>query len=120
MLKKIDRGRLFLEAHSDLFECPLCHQQVFANESGLICLNRHRFDLSKRVLYFLDHPVKTEYDQGMFVPRSRMIQSGMYHPVLEAISHQIEQSENIFRYWLWGRQLSCPIISRTRKNGSRI
>ena len=96
MLKKIDRGRLFLEAHSDLFECPLCHQQVFANESGLICLNRHRFDLSKKgTLFFLDHPVKTEYDQGMFVPRSRMIQSGMYRPVLEGISHQIEQSENI-------------------------
>jgi 23S rRNA (guanine745-N1)-methyltransferase len=96
MLKKIDRGRLFLASHSDLFACPLCHQKVVANESGLICPNRHRFDLSKKgTLFFLDHPVKTDYDQDMFVPRSRMIQSGMYGPVLEAISKHLEQSERI-------------------------
>jgi 23S rRNA (guanine745-N1)-methyltransferase len=95
MLKKIDRGRLFLEAHSDLFECPLCHQPL-ANDNGLICENRHRFDLSKKgTLFFLDHQIKTDYDQEMFLPRSRMIQSGMYAPVLEAIASQMAASEKI-------------------------
>ena len=63
MLKKIDRGALFLAKQQALFRCPKCHQEMNQIEKSLICLNGHRFDLAKKgTLYFLDHQIKTEYD----------------------------------------------------------
>ena len=60
-------------------------------EKSLICINGHRFDLAKKgTLYFLDHQIKTEYDNEMFEPRGRMIRSGMYQPVIEKIAHLIK------------------------------
>ncbi|OTN76871.1 hypothetical protein A5886_001950 [Enterococcus sp. 8G7_MSG3316] len=96
MLKKIDRARLFLQAHQEMFACPICHKRFFATDNGLVCANRHRFDLSKKgTLFFLDHAVKTEYDQGMFLPRQRMIQSGMYQPVLSLIKEQLHVNDTV-------------------------
>ncbi|MCZ4413679.1 methyltransferase domain-containing protein [Enterococcus lactis] len=90
MLKKIDRGRQFLAEKHQLFRCPVCQEEVEKSDNGLICKNNHRFDLSKKgTLYFLSHAVKTEYDQEMFVPRRRMIQSGMYQPVIETIAQHL-------------------------------
>lgn len=91
MLKKIDRGALFLAKQQALFRCPKCHQEMNQIEKSLICINGHRFDLAKKgTLYFLDHQIKTEYDNEMFEPRGRMIRSGMYQPVIEKIAHLIK------------------------------
>jgi len=96
MLKKIDRGRLFLNAHYHLFECPLCRQAFFPTENGLVCPNRHRFDLSKKgTLFFLDHQVKADYDQALFLPRQRMIASGMYAPVIECIKAVLGDAKHL-------------------------
>lgn len=87
MLKKIDRGALFLAKQQELFRCPNCHQKMSQKEKSLVCVNGHRFDLAKKgTLYFLDHQIKTEYDNEMFAPRGRMIRSGMYQPVIEKIA----------------------------------
>ncbi|GCF94020.1 50S rRNA methyltransferase [Enterococcus florum] len=86
MLKKIDRGAVFLQEHAALFRCPNCHKKMSAKEKGLICEAGHQYDLSKKgTLFFLDHQIKTEYDQEMFIPRGKMIRSGMYRPVIETI-----------------------------------
>ena len=96
MLKKIDRGRQFLAENHQLFRCPVCQEEVKKSDNGLICKNNHRFDLSKKgTLYFLSHAVKTEYDQGMFVPRRRMIQSGMYQPVIETIAQHLPEEVSL-------------------------
>ncbi|MGM9904077.1 methyltransferase [Enterococcus sp. 10A9_DIV0425] len=96
MLKKIDQSRLFLSENDHLFRCPLCKGPLTAEMNGLICKNNHRFDLSKKgTLYFLSHGVKTEYDQKMFAPRRRMIQSGMYQPVIEAIAKQVPKEARV-------------------------
>ena len=87
MLKKIDRSALFLKEHPDLFYCPICHEPMTGKEKGVICSNNHQFDLSKKgTLYFLDHQIKTEYDQEMFMHRGRMINSGMYQPLIEKLA----------------------------------
>lgn len=53
MLKKIDRGALFLAKQQALFRCPKCHREMNQIEKSLICLNGHRFDLAKKgTLYF--------------------------------------------------------------------
>lgn len=96
MLKKIDKGRQFLLENKGLFRCPLCHTKIETTNNGLVCQQNHHFDLSKKgTLYFLSHAVKTEYDQGMFEPRRRMIQSGMYQPVLELLAQELPQEADV-------------------------
>lgn len=48
MLKKIDRGALFLAKQQELFRCPKCHREMIQREKSLICGEGHRFDLSKK------------------------------------------------------------------------
>lgn len=95
MLKKIDRGALFLAEQQELFRCPKCHREMIQREKSLICGEGHRFDLSKKgTVYFLDHQIKTDYDNEMFAPRGRMIRSGMYQPVIEKIA-ELMQTGNL-------------------------
>lgn len=95
MLKKIDQSALFLAEQQDLFRCPKCHREMMQQEKSLICKNGHRYDLAKKgTLYFLDHQIKTEYDNEMFAPRGRMIRSGMYQPVIEKIA-ELMQTGNV-------------------------
>lgn len=87
MLKKIERSRQFLAENHLLFRCPKCHEKMSAEDKSLVCQKGHRFDLAKKgSLYFLDHQIKTEYDQEMFIPRGKLIRSGMYQPVLQQIA----------------------------------
>ena len=86
MLKKIDFARNFLETHQEQFLCPVCKQPFQLQEYSLICAQNHRFDLSKKgTLYFLSHSIQTEYNKKMLLHRGRLIQSGMYQPLLEKI-----------------------------------
>ncbi|MHC5269751.1 methyltransferase domain-containing protein [Enterococcus sp. LJL98] len=87
MLKKIDRGALFIQEEAQRFRCPICHQEMLAKEKTLLCEQGHRFDLSKKgTPYFLNHQVKTEYNQAMFQHRRQLILAGMYQPLLDFIA----------------------------------
>lgn len=87
MEKKIDWGKRFVTEKAQLFRCPICHDSMTASNSGLLCQNGHRFDVSKKgTLFFLTHQVKTEYDHDMFAARGRMIQSGMYQPLMKQLA----------------------------------
>lgn len=93
MLKKIDRGYEFLKKHRSLFACPICQTSMTVHEKGLTCLNRHRFDLSKKgTLYFLNHQIQTEYDEELFSHRAKLIQGGMYQPLIEQLAPYCEQN----------------------------
>ena len=86
MLKKIERGTMFIQTQSDLFRCPTCHQMMHAQEKALVCLEGHRFDVSKKgTLYFLNHQIKTDYDREMFEHRRKLIVHGMYQPLLDLL-----------------------------------
>ena len=86
MLKKIERGTMFIQTQSDLFRCPTCHQMMHAQEKALVCLEGHRFDVSKKgTLYFLNHQLKTDYDREMFEHRRKLIVHGMYQPLLDLL-----------------------------------
>lgn len=93
MLKKIDRGYEFLKKHRSLFACPICQTSMTVHEKGLTCLNRHRFDLSKKgTLYFLNHQIQTEYDEALFSHRAKLIQGGMYQLLIEQLAPYCEQN----------------------------
>lgn len=84
LLKKIDRGQLFLKDHLNLFRCPKCQQKMIsASNYQLSCEQGHHYDLSKKgTLHFLDHHVKTDYDKEMLSHRQKMIQAGLYGQLL--------------------------------------
>ncbi|EOL43691.1 methyltransferase domain-containing protein [Enterococcus caccae] len=95
MLKKIDFARNFLETHQEQFLCPVCKQTFQLNGYSLICAQNHQFDLSKKgTIYFLSHSIQTEYNKKMLLHRGKMIQSGMYQPLLEKIIDTMEITKN--------------------------
>lgn len=96
MLKKIDRGKAFIAQHWELFQCPICHQKMRATDSGLLCNQGHRFDVSKKgTVYFLQRQINTDYDQQMFAPRQRMIKSGMYQPLIDQLKTLLSPQETV-------------------------
>lgn len=96
MLKKIDQGKLFIEKQAALFRCPFCQQSMQTKEYSLICENNHRFDLSKKgTLFFLRQGHATDYSDAMFVPRGRMIRSGMYQPVIDQIKEWLPYDKTV-------------------------
>lgn len=96
MLKKIERAQQLLKKEAAVFRCPTCHEPMHLEGVGLICQQRHQFDLSKKgTLYFLNHSVQTEYNKKMFTSRGKMIQSGMYAPVLNKIMHYLPQNKTV-------------------------
>lgn len=92
MLKKIERGAYFIQTYVHLFRCPRCHKAMTAEKNQLTCENGHTFDLSKKgTLYFLERQVKTDYDNRLFVHRQKMIQAGMYGPILDFLAPHCEK-----------------------------
>lgn len=86
-IKKITQAANFLQAHDTDFRCPICHEAMQAQATSLVCLNAHQFDLSKKgTLYFLQKQIKTEYTTEMLAARGRMIQRGIFKPMLDLIS----------------------------------
>ncbi|MHC5230000.1 methyltransferase domain-containing protein [Enterococcus sp. LJL99] len=93
MLKKIDRGLLFLKEQATIFRCPVCTKNLVVENYGLVCENNHQFDLSKKgTLYFLQHTIKTDYNKKMLTHRGAMIQSGMYRPLIDQLVIEMHQA----------------------------
>ncbi|MDR2833166.1 MAG: methyltransferase domain-containing protein [Streptococcaceae bacterium] len=93
MKKKNVRALEFLMENDSLFSCPICHFNLSTTKNGLTCFKNHQFELSKKgTLFFLKKLPKTEYDKEMFLPRGRMIQSGMYAPIIEKMSKLLDKN----------------------------
>lgn len=90
MQKKRERAAQLLQQSAELFRCPICHEAMSYQAYGLACGQRHRFDLSKKgTLYFLTKQVQTEYTSALFTHRRRLIQQGMYAPLLDYLAVQL-------------------------------
>ena len=69
MLKKIERAQQLLKKKQP-FSLSTCHEPMHVEGVGLICQQRHQFDLSKKgTLYFLNHGVQTEYNKNVYFSR---------------------------------------------------
>lgn len=87
-MKKIEFGRRFVTENLSLFRCPIC-QQPFDDVVGysLRCPERHAFDLSKKgTLFFLTKQANNEYDKSMLQARHKILQAGLFDPIVDAIS----------------------------------
>ncbi|WEV45469.1 methyltransferase domain-containing protein [Streptococcaceae bacterium ESL0687] len=90
MLKKIDRAYNILEKDLTSLACPKCNQDFTLSRYSLKCKNNHNFDINKKgYVNFLSHKVVENYTKEMFIPRGKMIQAGMYAPMLAWIKDQL-------------------------------
>ncbi|WP_367375951.1 methyltransferase domain-containing protein [Lentilactobacillus kefiri] len=90
-MKKIDFGKQFVSDHLSLFRCPVC-QSPFDEVSGysLVCPNNHSFDLSKKgTLFFLTKQANNEYDKSMLQARHKILQAGLFDPIVAEISKHL-------------------------------
>lgn len=90
-MKKITRGKLFLEENHALFQCPVCQSDFVGVEGqSLCCTQGHRFDIAKKGnLYFLAGASKNEYDKEMLQSRYRIAQAGLFNGILNAIMPEL-------------------------------
>lgn len=91
-LKKIERAAALLADNLGCLKCPHCgsgFEEV--SNHGIVCPNRHRFDLSKKgYLNLLKQNHKTLYDNELFVSRQKIYGAGLYEPLLEEIFHLLD------------------------------
>lgn len=95
-MKKIEKAALFVQEHSELFQCPIC-KDVFDQIEGnsLSCTNGHLFDISKKgTLYFLLKGTKNEYDKEMLSSRFNIATAGLFHPLLDELYKSIAEKED--------------------------
>ncbi|MEG0255962.1 MAG: methyltransferase domain-containing protein [Vagococcus sp.] len=90
--KKIDYGRDFLVEHLEVFQCPNCGESFKeVKDNSMICLNHHQFDLSKKgTIHFPSHHMTSEYDKAMLSSRRKMIQKGLYQPLIKKMNLLLE------------------------------
>jgi 23S rRNA (guanine745-N1)-methyltransferase len=92
-MKKIEKGRVFLVEHLDLFRCTIDGLPYTAVDgNGLVCANNHHLDLNKKgSLYFLNHAVNTEYDDSMLAARRRVLTAGLFDGIVSAVNDVLPQ-----------------------------
>lgn len=95
MLKKIDWSKQFLQEHLTNFACPYCGA-AFEGVSGysLECINRHRFDISKKgTMHLMKQRANEDYDAVLFEHRYQLAQSGFFDSLLERVATWVRPSE---------------------------
>ncbi|MDQ0352841.1 23S rRNA (guanine745-N1)-methyltransferase [Alkalibacillus filiformis] len=99
-MKKLSKKELAMnriEKHIDLFQCPVCHETMSADDSKLTCQNRHMFDLAKQgYINMVQQSKKTQYDQSLFEARQRLIQSGFYNQLMIQIESLLQSRNTDF------------------------
>lgn len=94
-MKKIEQGTKFIEAHTQVFQCPTCHRAYEQVEGhSLVCSNGHRIDLNKKgTLNFLNRTVDTEYDDGMLEARRHVLSEGLFDGIIQTVADALESHE---------------------------
>lgn len=90
-MKRIERVRRWTEQHLHMLRCPICKAPCNdVNGNSLICKNGHSIDFNKHgYLYLLRKPSNDEYDASLFEARRKLIQVGMFTPIVNEIARQL-------------------------------
>ncbi|KRN75275.1 hypothetical protein IV73_GL000437 [Weissella kandleri] len=90
-MKKIDKGRQFLQNNLALFKCGVCDQPYAKIEdTSLVCPLGHQLDLNKKgSMVFLKHAVNTEYDDAMLAARRRILTAGLFDGIIQAVNQSL-------------------------------
>lgn len=81
MKKKIDVLKDNIIQNISIYRCPLCGEGFSVEQYGMVCANRHTFDIAaKGYVNFFKRPSKiTEvYDKELFISRKNISDAGIY------------------------------------------
>lgn len=86
-VKKIEAARIWVEEHRTLFQCPRCGAPYCGvHGNSLVCSNGHAIDFNKHgFLHFLSGQANDEYGTALFAARRRLLQAGLFDPLVEAV-----------------------------------
>ncbi|WP_093625618.1 methyltransferase domain-containing protein [Limosilactobacillus gorillae] len=90
-MRKIERAKQWVQNHSTLFICPVCGDPTLTIEGdSLVCSVGHRTDFNKHgYLYFLKGRSNDEYDRKMLTDRRRLLEAGLFSPMVQAVCGQL-------------------------------
>lgn len=93
--KKKTRAARLLKASESILACPKCHATLtMVEDRQLICQEGHTYNLSnKGTVYFPDKAIKNSYDKVMLTHRMKMIQAGLYAPLISSIQEVLATQE---------------------------
>ncbi len=94
-VKKIEKGRQFVQQHINTFRCPVCHEPMESIDgNSVVCAKNHHIDFNKHgYLYFLKQGAGTEYDGEMLSARRKLLMKGLFKPIVEKISQQMNNTD---------------------------
>jgi len=94
MLSKKASAIIRLRNRIDQLMCPVCQDQVEINDQGtLSCPNNHCFDVSKKgYLNVLRQAPKENYHKSLFESRQRVIQGGLYGPLIDYLYNFLQKT----------------------------
>ena len=87
-MKKIERAEKLVQGHLNTFRCPICHQgYIRLTGNTLVCEEGHTIDFNRHgYLHFLNTQGTTEYDRAMFLSRRRLLEAGLFKPIIEEVN----------------------------------
>lgn len=90
-MNKIELTSQFIQQHLNQFQCPVCQGAFITAETGtVVCENQHTFNVAKKgSLFFLSHPVKTEYTDEMLRYRHQFLTAGFFDPMLARVQEAL-------------------------------
>ncbi|MBD8085846.1 methyltransferase domain-containing protein [Limosilactobacillus sp. c9Ua_26_M] len=93
-MKKIERAEKLVQNHLNTFRCPICHQDyIKLTGNTLVCAEGHTIDFNRHgYLHFLNTQGTTEYDRLMFLSRRRLLEAGLFKPIIEEVNSLLPTS----------------------------
>lgn len=93
-MKKIERAEKLVQNHLNTFRCPICHQgYIKLTGNTLVCAEGHTIDFNRHgYLHFLNTQGTTEYDRLMFLSRRRLLEAGLFKPIIEKVNSLLPTS----------------------------
>lgn len=82
---------VFKEQESQ-FACPICKGAMHLDQSSLVCIKRHNFNLAKQgfVNFLGQAKGDKHYDMASFEKRSQILEAGYYDGILVALAEAME------------------------------
>ncbi|WP_125589120.1 methyltransferase domain-containing protein [Companilactobacillus jidongensis] len=79
-IKRFENSNIF-------FSCPICKEKLELQDTSLVCINNHNFDISKYgyVNFLLNMKQQKNYDKENFENRGLILKDGLYDHILSKL-----------------------------------
>lgn len=90
MKKKLNLAKKAVDDNLNIFQCPICKQQMIIRKNSLLCKNGHCFDFSRNgYINLLKNPINSKYDKDLFSSRRKILQDGFFSRLISRVGKLI-------------------------------